>query len=60
MCYVAVHWVLRLWGFQSGAGEDHSHLYFVPGATLPELYSNLRWLLIVLDLENLRQSQAVT
>ena len=31
----------------------------LPGATLPELYSNLRWLLLVLVLEIPRQNQAV-
>ena len=31
----------------------------LPQATLPELYSNLRWLLLVLGLEIPRRSQAV-
>ena len=35
-----------------------SHLCFARG-TLPELQSNLRWLLLVLGLEIPRQSQAV-
>ena len=54
---VAVHWVHRLWGFPGGTGQAPSCV--LPRATLPELQSNLSWLLLVLVLEIPRQSQAM-
>ena len=48
---VAVHWVHRLWGFPGGAGQGQPPPLFGLWATLHELYSNLRWLLLVLGLE---------
>ena len=54
---IVVHWVCRLWDFLGGAGQGKTPPV-LPGATLPELLSNLRWLLHVLSLEIPRQSQA--
>ena len=46
-------------GFPSWCRPMSDPTCVLPGATLPELQSNLRWLLFLLGLEIPRQSQAV-
>ena len=56
---VAIYWMHRLWSILGSTGQGQPPVGFFPGATLHELYNHLRWLLLVLGLDNPRQSQAV-
>ena len=56
---VAVQWICRLWGFPEWCRPRSAPTCALPGATLPDLQSNLRWLLLVLGLEIPWRSQAV-
>ena len=58
MWSVAVHWVHWPWGIWGRADEGQPSPVS-PWGTLPELYSNVRWLLLVLGLELPKGSQAV-
>ena len=47
-------------GYPGWCRPRSAAMYVLPGATLHELYRNLRWLLLVLGLEIPKRSQAVT
>ena len=59
MWSVAVHWVCRCWVFMGGVGQGQLLPVLCPRSDCMSHKAICRWLLLVLGLEILGQSQAV-